>query len=208
MLSSLSSRRRRRFSPVTPRCLAASSYVFRNCFSVMPYVNRAFCFSCSCTRNSEFWLRLRPRPCSPGGYGRFSRALVSPAVPQTFIPNRRETRALGPVYRDMCQTLRRLGGRHPLCGTGVISLMPVTSIPAFWIERIAVSRPDPGPLTCTSTRRTPCSMALRAASSAACCAANGVDFREPLNPTLPAEAQETTFPFWSLKLIMVLLHEL
>ena len=108
----------------------------------------------------------------------------------------------------MCQTLRRLGGRHPLCGTGVISLMPVTSIPAFWIERIAVSRPDPGPLTCTSTRRTPCSIALRAASSAACCAANGVDFREPLNPTLPAEAQETTFPFWSLKLIMVLLNEL
>ena len=51
-------------------------------------------------------------------------------------------------------------------------------------------------------------MALRAASSAACCAANGVDFREPLNPTLPAEAQETTFPFWSLKLIMVLLNEL
>ena len=45
------------------------------------------------------------------------------------------------------QTLRRLGGRQPLCGTGVTSLMPVTSMPVFWIERMAVSRPEPGPFT-------------------------------------------------------------
>ena len=34
------------------------------------------------------------------------------------------------------------------------------------------------------------------------------DFLEPLNPTLPAEAHDTTFPCWSLKLMMVLLKEL
>ena len=55
---------------------------------------------------------------------------------------------------------------------------------------MAVSRPEPGPFTKTSTLRMPCSMARRAAFSAAICAANGVDLREPLNPTWPALAQE------------------
>src|SRR6185295_11025761 len=72
------------------------------------------------------------------------------------------------------QTLRRLGWRQPLCGIGVTSLMPTTSIPAFWMERMAVSRPDPGPFTITSTLRTPWSIARFAAASAASCAANGV----------------------------------
>jgi small subunit ribosomal protein S11 len=54
--------------------------------------------------------------------------------------------------------------------------------------RMAVSRPEPGPFTTTSTLRTPCSIARRAAVSAASCAANGVLLREPLNPTFPAEA--------------------
>ena len=81
------------------------------------------------------------------GRGGGPRALVSPSVPQTLIPKRRETLALGPVYRAMCQTLRRLGGRQPLWGTGVMSLIPVISIPTVCIERIAVSRPEPGPLT-------------------------------------------------------------
>jgi hypothetical protein len=44
----------------------------------------------------------------------------------------------------------------------------------------------------------PCSCALRAALSAAICAANGVDLREPLNPTCPAEAQLITFPAGSV----------
>src|SRR5690606_9382798 len=108
----------------------------------------------------------------------------------------------------MAQTLRRLGGRQPLCGTGVTSLMPVTSIPAFWIDRMAVSRPEPGPLTSTSTLRTPCSMARRAHCSAAIWAANGVDLREPLKPTLPADAQEITLPSWSVIDTIVLLNEL
>src|SRR5262249_10866270 len=50
------------------------------------------------------------------------------------------------------------------------------------------------PFTNTSTLRMPCSMARRAAASAAICAANGVDLREPLNPTWPEEAQEMTLP--------------
>jgi len=89
-----------------------------------------------------------------------------------------------------------------------MSLIPVISIPVFCIERIAVSRPEPGPLTWTSTLRTPCSIALRAACSAACWAAKGVDLREPLKPTLPADDHDTTLPCWSLKLMMVLLKEL
>ena len=85
------------------------------------------------------------------------------------------------------QTRRRLGGRQPLCGTGVTSAIGPISRPTAPRERIAVSRPEPGPLTKTSTLRMPCSMARRAAASAAICAANGVDLREPLKPTWPAE---------------------
>src|SRR5579862_8096159 len=69
------------------------------------------------------------------------------------------------------QTRRRLGGRQPLCGTGVTSWMEPTSRPVACSDRMAVSRPEPGPLTKTSTLRMPCSMARRAAASAACWAA-------------------------------------
>src|SRR3982751_1048658 len=73
---------------------------------------------------------------------------------------------------------------------------------------MAVSRPEPGPLTNTSTLRMPCSMARRAAASAASCAANGVDLREPLKPTWPDEAQEMTAPVGSVIDTMVLLKVL
>src|SRR3954454_11609773 len=73
---------------------------------------------------------------------------------------------------------------------------------------MAVSRPEPGPLTNTSTLRMPCSMARRAAASAASCAANGVDLREPLKPTWPEEAQEMTAPVGSVIDTMVLLKVL
>src|SRR5208283_3857042 len=52
-------------------------------------------------------------------------------------------------------TLRLFGGRQPLCGIGVVSFMERTSIPAAASARTADSRPDPGPLTRTSTLRTP-----------------------------------------------------
>src|SRR5215470_9693734 len=106
------------------------------------------------------------------------------------------------------QTRRRFGGRHPLCGCGVTSEMVPTSSPAAVSERMAVSRPEPGPLTNTSTLRMPCSMARRAAASAASWAANGVDLREPLKPTCPADAHEITAPVGSVMDTMVLLKVL
>src|SRR5215469_5315458 len=52
----------------------------------------------------------------------------------------------------------------------------------------------------------PCSEALRTASSAAICAANGVDLREPLNPIVPAEDHEIVLPCASVMVIIVLLN--
>src|SRR3954451_23656537 len=106
------------------------------------------------------------------------------------------------------QTRRRLGGRQPLCGTGVTSEIAPTSRPIAPSERIAVSRPEPGPLTNTSTRFMPCSIARRPATSAAIWAAYGVDLREPLNPTVPAEAHAMTAPAGSVMEITVLLNVL
>src|SRR5690606_6127435 len=77
-----------------------------------------------------------------------------------------------------------------------------------WSERIAVSRPGPGPLTKTSTFYMPCSWALRAAASAASCAAKGVDLREPLKPTWPDEAHAMTAPEGSVIDTIVLLKVL
>src|SRR3546814_5336874 len=69
------------------------------------------------------------------------------------------------------QTRRRFGGRHPLCGIGVTSRIAVIVKPTACSARSADSRPEPGPFTLTSRVRTPCSCALRPASSAAICAA-------------------------------------
>src|SRR5207253_7426292 len=87
---------------------------------------------------------------------------------------RTQNRQLAIGNRQCLYTLRRFGGRQPLCGIGVVSRMVVTRIPALLIARIADSRPLPGPFTRTSHCCMPDSIALRAASYAACCAANGV----------------------------------
>src|SRR5262249_60072557 len=119
----------------------------------------------------------------------------------TALPSRDGTACSPPLCNEPSaspQTLRRLGGRQPLCGTGVTSWMEPTSRPVACSDLIAVSRPEPGPLTKTSTLRMPCSMARRAADSAAICAANGVDFLEPLNPTWPEDAHEITLPCGSV----------
>ena len=71
-------------------------------------------------------------------------------------------------------TRRRLGGRQPLWGMGVTSLIMLTSRPAACRLRIAASRPEPGPLTYTSTVFRPNSIAALAAVSAAICAAIGL----------------------------------
>src|SRR3954471_3170169 len=169
-----------------------------------------FCFSRFCSRYSLSL--VRPRPCSPGGYGRisighFGDSHLAP-LRNSFIFSRRQRLQSAPVYLAMNQTLRRLGGRQPLWGVGVTSWIAPTSRPAACRERIAVSRPDPGPFTKTSTLRMPCSCALRAAASAVIWAANGVDLREPLKPTWPAEAQLMTFPFGSVIDTIVLLNVL
>src|SRR5712664_1248246 len=122
--------------------------------------------------------------------------------------SRRHSRQTAARYRATyvsSYTRRRLGGRQPLCGIGVTSRMAVISSPTACRERIAASRPAPGPRTKTSTCLSPTSIALRAAFSAAVCAANGVLLREPLKPTLPALAHETTLPILSVKVTMVLL---
>src|ERR687889_1035903 len=106
------------------------------------------------------------------------------------------------------QTRRRFGGRHPLWGVGVTSAIVPTSRPMAPSDRIAVSRPEPGPLTKTSIFFMPCSIARRPAASAAICAANGVDLREPLNPTVPALAHEMTAPVGSVIVTIVLLNVL
>src|SRR5207248_7452521 len=162
---------------------------------------------------------MRPRPCSPGGYERRSIAHFSvrqrSPLRKSFMPSRRQTRHFGPrslatlrvPESERChteyvsyhvQTLLLFRGRTPLCACGVTSLTPMISRPAACSERIAVSRPEPGPFTNTSTFCRPCSMPLRAAASAVTCAANGVDLREPLNPAEPADSHTITLPSLSV----------
>src|SRR4051812_28242460 len=130
------------------------------------------------------------------------------ALEEELLPLPAALLALGSCissHRLLPQTRRRLRGRQPLCACGVTSLTPVTSRPAAWSDRIAVSRPEPGPLTKTSTFCRPCSMPLRAAASAVTCAANGVDLREPLKPAPPADSQAMTLPSRSVRETIVLL---
>src|ERR1700731_4225162 len=73
--------------------------------------------------------------------------------------------------------------------------------------RTADSRPGPGPMTRTSTFFTPCSCAALPARSAATCAANGVDLREPRKPQPPEVAQESVLPCRSVIVMIVLLKD-
>ena len=102
-------------------------------------------------------------------------------------------------------TLRRLGGRHPLWGMWVTSLMLVITSPTPCSERIAASLPAPGPLMNTSIWRRPWSMPRRAACSAARWAAKAVPLREPLKPTVPELADPITPPCGSVMVTKVLL---
>src|SRR5437660_3495301 len=125
------------------------------------------------------------------------------------MPSRRQSRHFASRYRAIGEspyTRRRLGGRQPSWGIGVTSWIALISSPTAWSDRMAASRPAPGPFTNTSTCLRPYSMALRAAISAAVWAANGVLLREPLKPTLPALAQATTLPALSARVTMVLLN--
>src|SRR5262245_23444386 len=102
---------------------------------------------------------------------------------------------------------RRLGGRQPLCGTGVTSEMLVILRPSAFSARTADSRPGPGPLMRTSRFFTPHSTATRPAFSAATCAANGVDLREPLKPAPPDVAHDSALPCRSVIVMIGLLND-
>src|SRR3954452_16302515 len=128
------------------------------------------------------------------------------ALEEQLLPLTAALLALGRVIACH-QPLLLLRGRQPLCAWGVTSLTPVTSSPAAWSERIAVSRPEPGPFTKTSTFCMPCSMPLRAAASAVTWAANGVDLREPLKPAPPADSHAITLPSRSVRATIVLLKD-
>src|SRR5215210_8396040 len=106
----------------------------------------------------------------------------------------------------MAQTLRRFGGRQPLCGIGVTSLIDLTCNPAAASAWMADSRPLPGPCTRTWTRFTPAVNASRAHCSAATVAANGVLFFEPLKPALPADPQASVLPRRSVIVMSRLLN--
>lgn len=91
-------------------------------------------------------------------------------------------------------------------GNGVTSSIETILKPACWRAEIADSRPEPGPLTLISISRTPLRIALLAHRCAACCAAKGVLFREPLKPTQPEEHEHIVSPLWSVTVINVLLN--
>src|SRR5580704_2541500 len=167
-------------------------------------MRRTFCFSRSWRPYPTVFFIFLFLPCCPGMKLRFSIAHFSEKqrspLRNNFIPSRRHSRHTGPMYLAITlvsaclyptrHTLRFLGGLHPLCGMGVLSLIPRTSKPAVAKARIADSRPDPGPLTRTSTTRRPTSFAFDAAVMEACCAANGVPFLDPRKPSEPALDQE------------------
>src|SRR5258705_4953320 len=90
---------------------------------------------------------------------------------------------------------------------GVTSAMFVIFRPQALSARTADSRPGPGPMTRTSTLFTPYSCAATPAFSAATCAANGVDLREPRKPQPPDVAQDKTLPWRSVIVTIVLVND-
>src|SRR5262249_55308435 len=161
----------------------------------------------------------RRKPCMPGGWLRRSIAHfgLSHRLPfrYSLMPSRRHSRQTGSRWRPIESevrsqrsgyTRRFFGGRQPLCGSGVTSSMALTFRRADWGGVRAAWRPEPGPFTRTSFSLRPNLVAFSAAVSAARWAANGVLFRLPLKPTVPAEAKQSVSPFVSVMVTMVLLN--
>src|SRR6185436_13400818 len=129
-----------------------------------------------------------------------SHTVVLPGARGLYTVWKRDDRPMDgrPDENGSVYTRRRFGGRQPLCGIGVTSLMTVIRRPALAIARSADSRPAPGPLMKMPTAFMPCSIAFFAASSATSCAANGVDLRDPLKPRTPALDHATVLPAGSV----------
>ena len=81
----------------------------------------------------------------------------------------------------------------------------LTFRPADCSAVMALSRPEPGPLTLTSTSLTPNLIAFSAACWAAHWPANGVLLRLPLKPQVPALDQHRVSPLVSVMVTVVLL---
>src|ERR1700722_4957611 len=194
-------------------------------------MRRNFCFSRSCSPYSDNRC-LRSLFTPPGGTSslHFDSRGLAPLFRNRSVPSRRDSLHFGPVYfaitnlyatllvrlsganlrKTQCrnlQTRRFFGGRQPLWGIGVTSSMLVILRPQPFNARTADSRPGPGPMTRTSTFFTPCSWAATPARSAATCAANGVDLREPRKPQPPEVAQDSVLPWRSVMVMMVLLKD-
>src|SRR5690606_21847904 len=129
-----------------------------------------------------------------------------PYSPEMPMPARRRAGAPGSTPID-AQIRRFFGGRQPLCGIGVTSEIDRILMPSALSARTEDSRPGPGPLIWTSRFLMPQSWATRPAASAATCAANGVDLREPLNPAPPEVAQASALPWRSVIVMIVLLKD-
>ena len=86
-----------------------------------------------------------------------------------------------------------------------MSLITVIFNPVEPNALIADSLPLPGPFITISICFIPFSIAFFPASSAASCAAKGVDFLEPLNPLLPEDDHEMVLPDVSVIVTIVLL---
>lgn len=86
-----------------------------------------------------------------------------------------------------------------------MSFIEVTSKPRLARDLIADSLPLPIPLTNTATFSIPDFLAVWASVSATLEAANGVAFFAPLKPKEPALVHDRTFPFKSVRVIIVLL---
>src|SRR6185369_10211623 len=91
-------------------------------------------------------------------------------------------------------TRRGLGGRGPLCGTGVISRIELIAIPFEVNARTEDSRPEPTPEIITSISFIPMVPARSANISPTLLAANGVPFFAPLKPKDPLEDQARVLP--------------
>src|SRR5918992_2408406 len=83
-------------------------------------MRRAFCFSRSCRLYS---LSLsRPRPCSPGGYGRFSTGHLGLShlepLRKSLVFSRRQSLQSGPVY--LANGLLALSDAAPLGGAAAV----------------------------------------------------------------------------------------
>src|SRR5690625_1664161 len=156
-------------------------------------------------------MRRRRESWPPGGVPSLhflSSGLIG-ALRNRSVPSRRESLHLGPKYLAMMlprlYTRRFFGGRQPLCGIGVTSVIDITLKPMPFRARTEDSRPGPGPWICTSRFFTPYSWATVPARSAATWAANGVYLRDLRKPEPPAVAQDMALPLRSVKVLIVLL---